>query len=163
WLALGMVGVFAVIAISGYIHWHSKRIAPQPTPPKFMLAVLPFQNLTGDSAQDFIDDDLTEEMITQASGLQHDRLGLTARSSSMAYKDTNKPVIEIGHELGVDYVLEGSVRRSGDRMRITAQLIQVRDQSHLWAQDYDSDKGDILKLQSETAQAIAQQLHLHLL
>ncbi|HEY2363663.1 MAG TPA: tetratricopeptide repeat protein, partial [Candidatus Angelobacter sp.] len=124
---------------------------------------LPFQNLTGDPTQDFIGDGLTEEMITQASGLQHDRLGVIARTSSMAYKDTKKPVSEIGHELGVDYVLEGSVRHSGDRMRITAQLIQVRDQTHIWAQDYDSDKSDILKLQSETAQAIAQQLHLQLL
>ena len=63
----------------------------------------------------------------------------------------------------MDYVLEGSVRSSGDRIRITAQLIQVRDQTHVWAQDYDSEKSDVLKLQSETAQAIAQQFHLHLL
>ena len=81
----------------------------------------------------------------------------------MAYRDTRKPVSEIGHELGVDYVLEGSIRNSGDRIRVTAQLIQVRDQSHVWAQDYDSDRHDVLKLQSETAQAIAQEIQIHLL
>jgi len=128
-----------------------------------MLVVLPFQNLTGDPSLDFISDGLTEEMTTQASGLRHEQLGVIARTSSMAYKDTRKPVSEIGRELGVDYVLEGSIRNSGDKVRVTAQLIQVRDQSHVWAQDYDSDRHDVLKLQSETAQAIAQEIHVHLL
>jgi TolB-like protein/Flp pilus assembly protein TadD len=165
WYVLGVIGLFGLITISllSYFRWRDSQIATQTPPSKLMLAVLPFQNLTGDPAQDYIGDGLTEEMITQASGLQHERLGVIARTSSMAYKDTKKPVSEIGQELGVDYVLEGSVRRSGDRMRITAQLIQVRDQTHVWAQDYDTEKSDVLKLQSETAQAIAQQLHLHLL
>ena len=165
WFVFGVIGLFAIFTVSllGYFRWRSNQIADQALPPKLMLVVLPFQNLTGDPAQDFIGDGLTEEMITQASGLQHDRLGVIARTSSMAYKDTKKSVSQIGHELGVDYVLEGSVRRSGERMRVTAQLIQVRDQTHLWAQDYDSGKSDILKLQSETAQAITQQLHLHLI
>ena len=158
-------GAFALLLLAVFLYFLTRNVPSKiATPPgQLMLAVLPFQNLTGEPAQDFISDGLTEEMITQASGLQHDRLGVIARTSSMAYKDTNKPVSQIGKELEVDYVLEGSVRHSGDRIRITAQLIQVRNQSHLWAQDYDSDKSDILKLQSETAQAIAQQIHLLLL
>ncbi len=165
WFVFGVIGLFAVVTIAmlGYFRWRSSQITTQTSPAKLMLVVLPFQNLTGDPTQDFIGDGLTEEMITQASGLQHDRMGVIARTSSMAYKDTKKPVSQIGQELGVDYVLEGSVRHSGERIRITAQLIQVRDQTHIWAQDYDSDKSDILKLQSETAQSIAQQLHLQLL
>ncbi len=165
WFVFGVIGLFAVVTIAmlGYFRWRSSQITMQTPPAKLMLVVLPFQNLTGDPTQDFIGDGLTEEMITQASGLQHDRMGVIARTSSMAYKDTKKPVSQIGQELGVDYVLEGSVRHSGERIRITAQLIQVRDQTHIWAQDYDSDKSDILKLQSETAQSIAQQLHLQLL
>jgi len=165
WFVFGVIGLFAVVTVlmHGYFRWRSNQIADQAAPEKLMLVVLPFQNLTGDPSQDFISDGLTEEMITQASGLQHERLGVIARTSSMAYKDTRKPVSQIGQELGADYVLEGSIRHSGSHTRITAQLIQVRDQSHIWAQDYDSDKSDILKLQSEIAQAIAQQLHLHLL
>jgi TolB-like protein/DNA-binding winged helix-turn-helix (wHTH) protein/Tfp pilus assembly protein PilF len=127
-----------------------------------MIAVLPFQNLTGDPAQEFVVDGLTEEMITQLGALNHQQLGVIARTSAMTYKGSAKPVYQIGHELGVDYVLEGSVRRWGDRVRISAQLIQTRDQTHLWAQSYESDAGDVLKLQSDVAQAVAREISLTL-
>lgn len=127
-----------------------------------MIAVLPFQNLTGDPAQEFVVDGLTEEMIMQLGALNHQQLGVIARTSAMTYKGSAKPVYQIGHELGVDYVLEGSVRRWGDRVRISAQLIQTRDQTHLWAQSYESDAGDVLKLQSDVAQAVAREISLTL-
>ncbi|MGC2194161.1 MAG: hypothetical protein WA628_05765 [Terriglobales bacterium] len=90
-------------------------------------------------------------MITQLGGLRYNRLGVIARTSAMAYKNTLKPVNQIGRELGVDYVLEGSVPRWGDRVRVTEQLIRTQDQTHLWAQNYESDRQDVLKLQSEIA------------
>src|SRR5438477_3587663 len=104
-----------------------------------MLAVLPFENLTGDPDQEYFSDGMTEEMIATLGRAGNQSLGVIARTSSMRYKNSGKGVEEIGRELRVDYVLEGSVRLSGSRVRVTAQLIKVRDQSHLWAQDYDSD------------------------
>src|SRR5260370_3494838 len=102
-----------------------------------MLAVLPFENLSGDPEQEFFSDGMTEEMITSLGGLHSERLGVIARTSAMRYKNTSRSLQQIGQDLGIQYVLEGSVRRSGDRVRITAQLIQVCDQTHLWAQTYD--------------------------
>jgi TolB-like protein/Tfp pilus assembly protein PilF len=127
-----------------------------------MLAVLPFQNLTGEPAQEFVSDGFTEEMISELGGLQQDRLGVIARTSSMSYKHSSKPVDQIARELGVQYVLEGSIRRWGDRVRVTAQLIQTSDQTHLWAENYNSSRQDILRLQSEIARAIAAQIRIAL-
>jgi TolB-like protein/DNA-binding winged helix-turn-helix (wHTH) protein/Flp pilus assembly protein TadD len=127
-----------------------------------MIAVLPFQNLTGDPAQEFVVDGLTEEMITQLGGLNHEQLGVIARTSAMTYKGSTKSVDQIGHELGVNFILEGSVRRWGDRVRISAQLIQTRNQTHLWAQSYEVDAGNVLNLQSDVAQAVAKEISLTL-
>ncbi len=104
----------------------------------------------------------TEEMITQLGGLNPDQLGVMARTSAMTYKGTNKPVKQIGRELGVNYVLEGSLRLWGDRVRISAQLIDVRDQTHVWAENYETDRRDILKLQSDVTRNIAKQISLTL-
>jgi TolB-like protein len=101
------------------------------SPRTVMLAVLPVQNLTGDLEREYISDGLTEEMIVQLGSRNPQRLGVIARTSSMAYKKTNKTVDQIGHELGVDYVLETSLRSSGDRLRVTTQLIGSRDQTHV--------------------------------
>lgn len=131
-------------------------------PGLLMIAVLPFQNLTGDPAQEFVVDGLTEEMITQLGGLNHEQLGVIARTSAMTYKGSTKSVDQIGHELGVNFILEGSVRRWGDRVRISAQLIQTRDQTHLWAQSYEVDAGNVLNLQSDVAQAVAKEISLTL-
>jgi len=141
-----------------------ERIWPRPDPPpkKIMLAVLPFENLSGDSQQEYFSSGLTEEMITQLGDLEPNRLGVIARTSAMQYKGVKKDTREIGRELGVDYILEGSVRREGDRVRITAQLIQVKDQTHLWARDYDRNLRDILALQSDVAGAIAREIKLKL-
>ena len=129
---------------------------------KAMLVVLPFENLSLDQEQEYFSDGLTEEVLTQLARLNPDRLGVIARASSMRYKASVKSIREIGAELGVNYVLEGSVRRSGERVRITAQLVQVQDETHLWAETYDRSLTDILKLQAEVCQAIAREAQVKL-
>jgi TolB-like protein/DNA-binding winged helix-turn-helix (wHTH) protein len=129
---------------------------------KIMLAVLPLDNLSGDSNQDYFSDGMTEELITQLGRLSPQRLGIIARASAMQYKHTNKGITQIGRELGVDYILEGSARREGGRLRITAQLIQVSDQTHLWAEEYDREMGDILALQAEVARGVTQAIRVNL-
>jgi TolB-like protein len=128
-----------------------------------LLAVLPFENLSGGRKHDSFSDGLTEEMITQLGRLNPARLGIIARTSAMTYKATDKTIEQIGRELGVSYVLEGSVRRAGGRVRITAQLIQVSDQTHLWADNFEGSLEDILALQSRVAIEVARQTRIRLL
>jgi len=127
-----------------------------------MLAVLPLQNLSGDPNEEYFSDGLTEEMITQLSRLQPDRLGVIARTSTMQYKGTAKRVDAIGRELHADYLLEGSVRRAGGTVRISVQLIRVSDQTHVWAESYQREARDILALQSDFAGAVAEAVSLRL-
>jgi eukaryotic-like serine/threonine-protein kinase len=127
------------------------------------LAVLPFANLTGDSGQEYLSDGLTQEMITQLGRLHPGSLSVIARTSVMRYKQTDKPIDQIGRELGVDYILEGSTRREAGRIRITAELIQVRDQTQLWAETYERELAGIMALQSEVASKVAGSLTLTLL
>jgi TolB-like protein len=128
-----------------------------------MLAVLPFENLSGDPAQEYFSDGLSEETIVRLGQMSPGRMGVIARTSSMAYKQTHKPGAQIGLELGVDYVLEGSVRREADRVRITAQLIRVQDQIHLWAETYDRRLRGVLDTHSEIGATIAAQVRLKLI
>ncbi len=141
------------------VKYTSAQQIPSPTG-NVMLAVLPFQNLSGDSRQEYFSDGLTEEMITQLGRLNPKRLGVIARTSAMQYKSAGKSILEIGKELGVSFILEGSVRRAGHRVRIAAQLIQVRDQTHLWAESYERDLSDILVLQNSVASAIAKEIEI---
>jgi TolB-like protein/Tfp pilus assembly protein PilF len=127
-----------------------------------MLAVLPFQNLSNDPGQEYFSDGLTEETITDLGQLSPENLGVIARTSAMAYKHTGKTVSQIGRELRVDYVLEGSVRREGGKARVSVQLIRVSDQTHLWAQNYDRDLQDLLDVQNELGRAIAEQVRANL-
>lgn len=140
--------------------WRHRRLALKhdATEPRRRLAVLPFANLSGDPDQEYFSDGFTEEMLAQLGRLHPDHLGVIARTSVMQYKGTSKAIDRIGQELGVNYVLEGSVRRAEGRVRITAQLIRVCDQSHVWAECYERDLGDVLLLQTEIARAIAQQV-----
>jgi TolB-like protein/Flp pilus assembly protein TadD len=136
-----------------------EEVAATGMPPgRAMLAVLPFENIGGDPDQEYFSDGLTEELITQLGRLDPLRLGVIARTSAMAYKRTRKSVDEIGRELGVHYVLEGSVRNAGGRIRIAAQLVQVRDQSHLWAETYERDLIDVLAVQAELGCAVAHEI-----
>ncbi|MBV8832051.1 MAG: winged helix-turn-helix domain-containing protein [Acidobacteriaceae bacterium] len=137
--------------------------APWATPARIRLAVLPFDNLSGDPEHEFFSDGLTEEMISVLGRLNPGRLGIIARTSSMQYKRSRKSIDEIGRELDVEYVLEGSVRKTENRARINVQLIQVRDQTHLWADSYNRDLADILHVQYEVAQHVAVSLSVTLL
>ena len=130
---------------------------------RVMLAVLPFENLSGDPGQDYFSDGLSEETIMRLGQMSPRQMGVIARTSSMAYKQTDKSVAQIGRELGVDYVLEGSVRRDGAQVRITAQLIRVQDQTHLWAEKYDRQLPGILDIHGEIGAAIADQVKLELM
>ena len=131
-------------------------------PPRVMLAVLPFEYISRQKGEEYFSDGLTEEMITQLGRMNPEWLGVIARTSAMHYKDSDRTVQQIGRELGVSYVLEGSVRRVGRRVRVTAQLIQVDDQTHLWAESYDRELGDILALQNDVASAIADEIQIKL-
>ncbi|HVB36622.1 MAG TPA: winged helix-turn-helix domain-containing protein [Candidatus Acidoferrales bacterium] len=129
---------------------------------RVILVVLPFENLSGDPAQEYFSDGLTEETITDLSLLASERLGIIARTSAMRYKGTKKSIAEIGDELDADYALEGSVRREGNRVRISAQLIRTRDQTHLWAKNYDRELQDILAVQDDLGREIARQTQVAL-
>ena len=122
------------------------------------MVVLPFQNLTGDPGQEYFADGMTEEMIAQLGAMDPDRLAVIARTSAVKYKTSSKGVDRIGRELGVDYVLEGSVREAASRVRITAQLIRVSDQMHVWSESFDRDFKDVVALQADVAQAIASRI-----
>jgi TolB-like protein/Tfp pilus assembly protein PilF len=126
------------------------------------LAVLPFDNLSGEADQEYLSDGLTEEMTTQLARLEPDRLRVTARSSTWKYKRADRDIPQLRQELGADYVLEGSVRRAGERVRVTAQLVQAADQTHLWAQTYDREMRDVLVLESEVARAVARAIAMTL-
>jgi TolB-like protein/DNA-binding winged helix-turn-helix (wHTH) protein len=151
-LALGLIA---------YVGWWVLHRVPAPSE-HMILAVLPFENLSGDPGQEYFSDGLTEEIISQLGALSPERLGVISRTTSMAYKHTSKSVQQIGQQLGADYVLESSVRRDGDQVRITAQLIRTRDQVHVWAQNYDRHVGASIALQEEVARAVANQIEVKL-
>jgi serine/threonine-protein kinase len=127
------------------------------------LAVLPFANLSGDANQDYLSEGLTQEMIAQLGRLHPETLSVIARTSVMRYKKSDTPIDQIGRELGVDYVLEGSAQREAGRIRIAAELIKVADQTQLWADSYQRELAGILALQSEVARNVANALALKLL
>lgn len=153
--ALPSLALILIVLAVGYFQRSRSPVRTQPISGRIMMAVLPFQNLTGDPTQDYFSDGLTEEMIAQLGRLDPDHLGVIARTSVMHYKNSPAQVDEIGRELGVQYVLEGSVRRDSDKVRITAQLIQVKDQTHLWSRQYDRELSHLLTLQGEIAQEIS--------
>jgi TolB-like protein/Tfp pilus assembly protein PilF len=124
------------------------------------LAVLPLENLSRDPNQEYFADGMTEQLITDLA--QISALKVISRTSVMQYKGVRKPLPQIAQELGVDAVVEGSVQRAGDRVRITAQLIDARADWHLWARSYERDLRDVLALQDEVAQAIANELKIEL-
>ena len=123
-----------------------------------MLAVLPFANLTGDADQEYIGDGMTEELIAQLGRMDPSRLGVIARTSAMQFKKTTKRADEIGADLGVSHMVEGSVRTTDGRIRIAVQLIDTRSQSQLWAEQYERDSKNLLTLQRDVAEAIARQI-----
>jgi TolB-like protein/DNA-binding winged helix-turn-helix (wHTH) protein/Tfp pilus assembly protein PilF len=162
WRLLLGISVVLVASLSAYFMWSHSRTPASLARERLMLAVLPFENLTGDPAQEYFSDGLTEEMITQLGNLEPQHLGVIARTSVMHYKNRGDQLDEIGRKLGVQYVLEGSVRRDSGRVRVTAQLIQIKDQSHVWARQYDRELNNVLTLQGEIGRAIAHEIQLTL-
>jgi TolB-like protein/DNA-binding winged helix-turn-helix (wHTH) protein/Tfp pilus assembly protein PilF len=160
WLAAGatILGIVAIAAIA----YTLARSTP-PAPSRVMLAVLPMENLTGSDDKEYLSDGLTEEIVTELGRLNPAVLGVIARTSTARYKHTTKTIAEIGRELGVGYVIEGSVRAEGSRLRVTVQLIRVSDQSHAWTEAYDRDSPDTLSIQREVAQQTTRALAITLL
>jgi TolB-like protein/Tfp pilus assembly protein PilF len=155
--AIGFAVVVIVAAATYAVLVLERARSPMPNG-RIMLAVLPFQNLTGDSGQEYLCDGLTEEMIAHLGAMNPAQLGVIARTSAMHYKGTTKRADEIGRELGVRYLLETSLRRTGNRMRITAQLIEAQSQSHVWVEQYERDGGNLLALQGEVAAVVSRRM-----
>ncbi|HSB60252.1 MAG TPA: winged helix-turn-helix domain-containing protein, partial [Vicinamibacteria bacterium] len=160
--SLAAVRVLAVL-VAAATAWLARQGAAGAAPGRAMLAVLPFENLSPDPDQEYFSDGLTEEMITRLARLHPGRLGVIARTSANVYKKKARSIEEVGRELGVGYVLEGSVRRAGGRLRVTAQLIRVADQTHLWAESYERRVADALLVQDELARRIVSALESRLL
>ena len=160
WKAALVLASVVILAGVGYISW--RRFRSTPLPGKIMLAVLPFENLTGDPNKEYLADGLTEETISQLGRLSPEQLGVIARTSVMGYKHKDVRLDQIGRDLSVQYVLENSLRESGDHLRLTAQLIQVKDQTHLWSQDYDYPKKNILTVEDDVARAVAREIRVRL-
>ena len=128
-------------------------VMPPPLPDKPSVAVLPFENLSGDPEQQYFSDGITEDIIIDLSRFRS--LFVIARNSSFAFKGRSLKVQDIARELGVAYIVEGSVRRAGERVRINAQLVDAATGNHLWAERYERDMRDIFALQDEVARSVA--------
>jgi TolB-like protein/DNA-binding winged helix-turn-helix (wHTH) protein/Flp pilus assembly protein TadD len=161
-IAAALAAAAVIVAAVAYTSWRHFASMTPLKPSKIMLAVLPFKNLTGDPNKEYLADGLTEQTISQLGRLNPDQLGVIARTSVMGYKNKDARLDQIGRDLSVQYVLENSLRESGDHLRLTAQLIQVKDQTHLWSQDYDYPAKDILDMEDDVARSVARQIQLRL-
>ncbi|HWZ75544.1 MAG TPA: tetratricopeptide repeat protein [Candidatus Sulfotelmatobacter sp.] len=160
WLTGRVTGALAfVLSLSILSVWLFRSRGPAPAGIR-SLAVLPLENLSGDASQNYFADGMTDELITDLA--QISALRVISRTSVMAYKGARKPLPQIARELNVDAVVEGSVLRSGDQVRITAQLIEASTDKHLWSQSYEGELRDTLALQSRVASAIADQIRINL-
>lgn len=157
-LILALIALVAIglVSFASWRYLHSKTAVS----PIRSIAVLPLDNLSGDPSEEFFADGMTDQLITDLAKVGS--LRVISRTSVMQYKTAKKRLPEIARELNVDAIVEGSVIRSGQRVRVTAQLVQGSTDRHLWAETYDRDLGDILKLQGELADAIAQQVRAEL-
>jgi len=154
----GTLAALALIAAIGYIGFKVWPRRSPPEPEHHAIAVLPLQNLSGDPRQDYFADSMTEELIADLGQVSASRV--ISRTSTMTYKGTTKTLPQIARELGVDTVVEGSVLRQGNQVRITAQLIDAKTDHHLWAHSYVRDLNDVLTLQAEVARTIADQIRI---
>src|SRR5580700_5613999 len=153
-LALALVLGLTILSL-----WLFRSRVPAPTGVR-SLAVLPLENLSGDVSQNYFADGMTDELITDLA--QISALRVISRTSVMVYKGAGKPLPQIARELNVDAVVEGTVLRSGDQVRITAQLIEASTDKHLWSQSYEGELRDTLALQNRVASAIADQIRINL-
>jgi TolB-like protein/DNA-binding winged helix-turn-helix (wHTH) protein/Flp pilus assembly protein TadD len=155
-----LAGIGAVLAIlaSGWVAIHVRNTGSSAHPGIKSLVVLPLKNLSGDPGQEYLADGMTEALVSRLSGI-HD-LRVISRTSSMRLKNSDLSIPEIAKALQVDVVVEGSVIREGDRIRVTAQLIRGATDEHFWSQTYDRELPDVLALQSDVAQAIARKVEV---
>jgi len=164
YLFIAGAAILVLIAIAGFLFWQRgkpKTFAITSAIPQKSIAVLPFENLSEDKANAFFADGVQDEILTDLAKIAD--LKVISRTSVIGYRDTaGRNLRKIGQELGVAHLLEGSVQRSGNRVRLNAQLIDARNDAHLWAQTYDRDLADIFTIQSEIAKAIADQLQAKL-
>jgi serine/threonine-protein kinase len=152
-----LAAVLLTLNVSGLRH---RLLGRAPPGQITSLAVLPLENLTHEPEQEYFADGMTDALITDLSKIG--ALKVISRTSSMRYKGSDKPLPEIARELGVDGIVEGSVLRAGDQVRITAQLIHARTDEHVWSRSYDRSLSNILSLQSEVARAIAEEIEVSL-
>jgi TolB-like protein/DNA-binding winged helix-turn-helix (wHTH) protein/Flp pilus assembly protein TadD len=157
WRRLGAVLALLLIILAASALYFRNRSAPSLIR---SLAVLPLESLSGDASQDYFADGMTDELITDLG--QIGALRVISRTSVMSYKRVRKPLPQIARELNVDAVVEGTVLRSGDQVRITAQLIEASTDKHLWSQSYEGELRETLALQSKVARAIADQIRINL-
>jgi TolB-like protein/DNA-binding winged helix-turn-helix (wHTH) protein len=157
-----LVGGLLMLLLVLALRWKQAADSPPRAVHQTMMVVLPFENLSENPNEDYFSDGLTEEIIAQLGSLNPDQLRVIARTTSMAYKHTSKSAQQIGKELAADYILESSIRREGDAMRITVQLIRVHDQAHVWSRSYDRQIGNSLELQVEVARSVAEQIRVTL-
>jgi len=156
---IGALALVTIISLAILSVWLFRSGAPVPTGIR-SIAVLPLENLSGDASQNYFADGMTDELITDLA--QISALRVISRTSVMVYKGARKPLPQIARELNVDAVVEGTVLRSGDQVRITAQLIEASTDKHLWSQSYEGELRDTLALQNRVASAIADQIRINL-
>src|SRR5262249_15225097 len=162
WKAALVLASAVILVTAGYISWRHFRHTGPPRSDRIRLAVLPFENLTGDPNKEYLADGLTEQTISQLGRLNPEQLGVIARTSVMGYKHKDTRLDHIGRDLSVQYVLENSLRENGTQIRLTAQLIQVKNQTHVWSKDYDYPAKDILNVEDDVARAVAREIQLRL-
>jgi TolB-like protein/DNA-binding winged helix-turn-helix (wHTH) protein len=165
WIFAAAMSLFMAACLLSAVaiwRWQQKSILAPGPPHRIVLAVLPFENLSVDPDQEFFSDGLTEEMISQVGKLDRGRLAVIARSSVAKFKGSRLPAKEIGKELNADYLVQGSVRRSSDRVRITVQFVQAGNQTVLWTESYERQLKDVLAVQDSVVRSIASQIHLAL-
>jgi TolB-like protein/DNA-binding winged helix-turn-helix (wHTH) protein/predicted Zn-dependent protease len=163
WYVVAFASLAMAIAAAAYLGIAHVRAGETPHSGTVILVVLPFQNYDRDNGQQYLADGLTEELTTQLARLQPRDLGVIARTTAMQYQPGTKSIAKIGRELRADYLLEGSIRRSADRLRVSAQLIRTADQRHIWAEEFDRVLGDVLTIESEVAGAVADHISIALI
>jgi TolB-like protein/Tfp pilus assembly protein PilF len=158
-IVVGLLVLVAVGILGLNVGGARDRLSGRGQAPRIQsIAVLPLANLSGDPSQEYFADGLTDELITMLA--RHSSLRVVSRTSALQYKGAKRPLREIGRELGVDGILEGSVERSGNRVHMTVQLVDAATDTHLWAQSYDRSFNDALSLPSELSETIAREVKL---
>jgi adenylate cyclase len=160
WPALAAVAALLLLAAASGLYVFGDRLTKPAQAAHLSIVVLPFANLSGDPAQDYLADALTDELITGVTRVQHSFV--IARNTAFTYKGKPVDAKAIGKDLGVRYVLEGSVQPTGDRMRVNAQLIDAESGAHLWADQFDTPRADLLQMQDEIVTRLANAMHLQL-